>query len=103
MESIPFSETRNYVQRVLENLQVYRSRLNEDASVPLLIEDDLRRGSQPVLVLTGEDGTGATGVAATAAPDVESDIADTDDAAVSLTDEASEALEDGEAPNESDR
>ena len=26
-----------------------------------------------------------------------------DDAAVSLTDEASEALEDGEAPNESDR
>ncbi|HBH90976.1 MAG TPA: lytic transglycosylase, partial [Hyphomonadaceae bacterium] len=27
IESIPFSETRNYVQRVLENTQVYRFRL----------------------------------------------------------------------------
>ena len=47
VESIPFSETRNYVMRVLENLQVYRSRLNDDATVPLMIEDDLRRGSVP--------------------------------------------------------
>jgi len=29
VERIPFSETRNYVQRVMENLLVYRSRLNE--------------------------------------------------------------------------
>jgi len=28
MESIPFSETRNYVQRVMENMQVYEARLN---------------------------------------------------------------------------
>ena len=28
MESIPFSETRNYIHRVLENLNVYRARLN---------------------------------------------------------------------------
>jgi soluble lytic murein transglycosylase len=28
VERIPFSETRNYVQRVMENLQVYRARLN---------------------------------------------------------------------------
>lgn len=28
VEQIPFAETRNYVQRVLENTQVYRSRLN---------------------------------------------------------------------------
>ena len=28
VESIPFSETRNYVQRVMENMQVYRARLN---------------------------------------------------------------------------
>lgn len=27
IESIPFAETRNYVQRVLENLQIYRKRL----------------------------------------------------------------------------
>ncbi|MEZ5927738.1 MAG: lytic transglycosylase domain-containing protein [Parvularculaceae bacterium] len=29
VEQIPFAETRNYVQRVLENTQVYRSRLTE--------------------------------------------------------------------------
>jgi peptidoglycan lytic transglycosylase len=42
VERIPFSETRNYVQRVLENLQVYRVRFG--ASSRLLIEADLRRG-----------------------------------------------------------
>ena len=52
VESIPFSETRNYVQRVMENLQVYRSRLNDDAHVPMIIEDDMRRGSMPVIVMT---------------------------------------------------
>ena len=40
VERIPFSETRNYVQRVMENLQVYRNRLG-GRSV-LLIESDLR-------------------------------------------------------------
>jgi len=45
VESIPFSETRNYVQRVLENVQVYRTRLQDDAPTPLLIEQDMRRGS----------------------------------------------------------
>jgi len=30
IESIPFSETRNYIQRVLENQQVYRARLNNN-------------------------------------------------------------------------
>jgi soluble lytic murein transglycosylase len=29
VERIPFSETRNYVQRVMENLEVYRARLGE--------------------------------------------------------------------------
>ena len=42
VERIPFSETRNYVQRVLENLQVYRTRFG--ASSKLLIGADLRRG-----------------------------------------------------------
>ncbi len=27
IERIPYSETRNYVQRVMENLQVYRAKL----------------------------------------------------------------------------
>jgi soluble lytic murein transglycosylase len=43
IELIPFSETRNYVQRVLENLQVYRYRL-AGAPTSITIQDDLRRG-----------------------------------------------------------
>jgi soluble lytic murein transglycosylase len=43
VERIPFYETRNYVQRVMENLQVYRSRLGHDQA--LLIDADLLRGA----------------------------------------------------------
>jgi len=43
VEKIPFSETRNYVQRIMENLQVYRARFG--GSRQLLIEADLRRGA----------------------------------------------------------
>ena len=42
VELIPFSETRNYVQRVMENLQVYRARFG--GGTRLQIEADLRRG-----------------------------------------------------------
>jgi soluble lytic murein transglycosylase len=42
VERIPFSETRNYVQRVMENTQVYRTRFG---AAPLTIETDLRRGA----------------------------------------------------------
>jgi peptidoglycan lytic transglycosylase len=42
VERIPFTETRNYVQRVLENLQVYRVRMGGGAR--LTIEADLHRG-----------------------------------------------------------
>jgi soluble lytic murein transglycosylase len=41
VERIPFMETRNYVQRVMENFQVYRVHFAEDA--PLTIDKDLRR------------------------------------------------------------
>jgi soluble lytic murein transglycosylase len=44
VESIPFSETRNYVQRVVENLQVYRARQAGGAPAPLRIETDLIGG-----------------------------------------------------------
>jgi len=44
VERIPFSETRNYVQRVMENVQVYRVRFG--ATSRLLIEADLRRGAE---------------------------------------------------------
>lgn len=43
IELIPFAETRNYVQRVLENLQVYRHRL-AGAPTPIELERDLHRG-----------------------------------------------------------
>ncbi|MFX5922343.1 hypothetical protein ABTE55_19385, partial [Acinetobacter baumannii] len=34
VERIPFSETRNYVQRVIENLGVYRARFGTGTSAP---------------------------------------------------------------------
>ncbi len=43
VERIPFSETRNYVQRVLENVQVYRARFG--GGTRLMIDADLHRGS----------------------------------------------------------
>lgn len=62
VEKIPFSETRNYVQRVLENIQVYRARLN-GGSAPIGIADDLRRGKRPppifnVTIAPGADQPG---------------------------------------------
>jgi soluble lytic murein transglycosylase len=35
-------ETRNYVQRVMENMQVYRTRFGNN-NAPLTIDTDLRR------------------------------------------------------------
>lgn len=43
VERIPFSETRNYVQRVMENLQVYRARFG--GGTRLMIGADIRRGA----------------------------------------------------------
>jgi soluble lytic murein transglycosylase len=62
VEKIPFSETRNYVQRVLENIQVYRARLN-GGSAPIGIADDLLRGKRPppifnVTIAAGADQPG---------------------------------------------
>jgi soluble lytic murein transglycosylase len=42
VESIPFQETRDYVQKVMENFQVYKTLLNEDAD----ISADLTAGVQ---------------------------------------------------------
>ena len=35
IERIPFTETRNYVQRVMENLQIYRVRLGHPGTLAL--------------------------------------------------------------------
>jgi soluble lytic murein transglycosylase len=42
-ERIPIAETRNYVQRIMENLQVYRARFG--GSNKLMIEADIKRGA----------------------------------------------------------
>ena len=44
IECIPFTETRNYVMRVMENTAIYRARLN-GGSAPLTITADLKRGA----------------------------------------------------------
>ena len=44
IECIPFSETRDYVMRVMEATQVYRARLN-GGTAPLTLQNDLRRGA----------------------------------------------------------
>ncbi len=43
-ERIPLAETRNYVQRIMENMQVYRARFG--GSSKLLIEADLKLGAK---------------------------------------------------------
>ncbi len=45
IELVPFSETRNYIQRVLENTQVYRGQLN-DKPIPGRLASDLERGGK---------------------------------------------------------
>ena len=44
IECIPFSETRDYVMRVMEAAQVYRARLN-GGTAPITLALDLKRGS----------------------------------------------------------
>jgi len=44
VESLPFSETRNYVQRVIENLQVYRARQSAEGPSSLRINQDMAGG-----------------------------------------------------------
>jgi soluble lytic murein transglycosylase len=44
VERIPFAETRNYVQRVMENLQVYRVRFG--SGVPVTSKLDQHRGTK---------------------------------------------------------
>jgi soluble lytic murein transglycosylase len=41
IERIPYTETRHYVMRVMENYQVYKTRISGEG---LTIEKDLRRG-----------------------------------------------------------
>lgn len=53
IECIPFTETRAYVMRVMENTAVYRARLH-GGTAPLTIAEDLKRGA-PVQAPTSID------------------------------------------------
>jgi hypothetical protein len=48
IELIPFGETRNYVQRVLENVEIYRNRLGGNSRLSILA--DLHRPNLPSVV-----------------------------------------------------
>ncbi|MGH6870520.1 MAG: transglycosylase SLT domain-containing protein [Rhizomicrobium sp.] len=63
IERIPFEETRNYVQRVIENMQIYRARLN-GPNQPLRILNDIYRPREPdVKVLPKPAGADAADAA----------------------------------------
>lgn len=57
VEMIPFTETRNYVQKVMQNVHVYRSRLAPKTMHAMTA--DLRRGSPGAITLanSGEPGS----------------------------------------------
>jgi len=42
VEKIPYNETRNYVQRVIENMQIYRSRIHGNPDLEISISNDLK-------------------------------------------------------------
>ena len=46
IECIPFTETRDYVMRIMEGTQIYRARLN-GGTAPITLTADLRRGGGP--------------------------------------------------------
>lgn len=46
IECAPFTETRNYMMRVMENMSVYKARLN-GGTAPLTLSADIARGSRP--------------------------------------------------------
>lgn len=51
IEMIPFGETRNYVQRVMESVQVYRYRLAHPSERPVLaLARDLERGGDRLVL-----------------------------------------------------
>ena len=56
IECIPFTETRNYVMRVMENMTVYRARL-AGGRAPLTLSKDLKRGSYGYAVATQPAGS----------------------------------------------
>jgi soluble lytic murein transglycosylase len=71
IECIPIGETRNYVMRVMENVQVYRARLN-GGRAPLTLAADLKRGGygQPRPYAQVAQNTLVSGLAPATASDI---------------------------------
>src|SRR5262249_4893940 len=62
IESIPYPETRNYVQRVLENLEVYRNRLSNTDQKLEIVADLYRASSASYASRPGDAITSATAI-----------------------------------------
>ena len=58
VERIPIAETRNYVQRIMENLQVYRARFGGGSK--LVVDADMRRGG-PSYMLSSQPAASDSG------------------------------------------
>lgn len=67
IECIPFSETRNYVMRVLEAAEVYRARL-AGGTAPITLAADLKRGGYMANPSLLSEATGAGMPASAASP-----------------------------------
>lgn len=67
VERIPFSETRNYVQRVLENAQIYRN-IIAGRDTQLAINTDLKRGVYTAMASAPAQFSSTAAAAATTTP-----------------------------------
>lgn len=61
VEMIPFTETRNYVQKVMQNLHVYRSRISPKTMHGMTA--DLRRGAPGAIALANSNEPGSANCA----------------------------------------
>ncbi len=59
VESIPFQETRQYVQKVLQNTQVYRARLAPETMRSMTA--DLKRGGRAAINVAANESKGGEG------------------------------------------
>jgi soluble lytic murein transglycosylase len=66
VERIPFSETRNYVQRVIENLGVYRARFGTGTSAPAMAKQ--QQPTAPALASSKSEPAPAPAAAAAQVP-----------------------------------
>lgn len=55
IECVPFTETRNYMMRVMENMAVYKARLN-GGTAPLTTASDIARGSPRAAAVSATGG-----------------------------------------------